>query len=182
MKNLLFILTLSFFFTSCKNSGENAASSMAKIEEIESKMKALPAGTKMDAKMIDEAITAYEAFAKGSPKNEKAPDYLMKAAELQKNQMKLKEAIAIYDNIMSQFPNSPKAPAAMFMKGFMLENDLKDPEAAKVIYNEFLAKYPQHELADDVTFSLNNIGKTPEQIIEELQAKQKADSTTSAKK
>lgn len=182
MKNLLFILTLSLIFTSCKNNAKNGAGNLTSIQEIESKMKSLPAGTKMDTKMMDEAIAAYEAFAKASPNDKKAPEYLMKAAELQKNQLKLKEAMETYDHIISDFSSSPKAPAALFMKGFILENDMKDPEAAKVIYKDFLAKYPNDELADDVTFSLNNIGKTPEQIIQELQAKQKVDSTASATK
>ena len=58
-------------------------------------------------------------------------------------------------------------------------------DKAKPLYEEFLKKYPQHELAQSVQFSLSNIDKTPEQIIKEFEAKNKdksADKQTPTKK
>ena len=55
---------------------------------------------------------------------------------------------------------------------FCYENDLRQKDKAKTLYESFLTKYPNHELAKSVQFSLDNIDKSPEQIIKEFEAKQ----------
>ena len=53
----------------------------------------------------------------------------------------------------------------MFLKAFTYDNDLKKVEEARVLYNEFLKKYPNDEFADDTKFLLENLGKDDEEII-----------------
>lgn len=57
---------------------------------------------------------------------------------------------------------------------FIYENQLHGAEKAKKLYEEFMKKYPDHELAKDVKFSLDHIGKSDEELIKEFEAKQKA--------
>ena len=57
---------------------------------------------------------------------------------------------------------------ALFLKGFLLENDLKKPEKAKEIYESFMQKYPNHAMAKDVNFLIQNLGKSDKEIIEKI--------------
>ena len=53
------------------------------------------------------------------------------------------------------------------MAGFILANDLKDFENAKQTYNLYLEKFPNGQLADDARVELENLGKSPEEILKE---------------
>ena len=78
---------------------------------------------------------------------------------------KFNEAVGVYSRISKEFPAYEKAPHSLFLEGFSYENDLADTAKARVRYQDFIEKYPKHELADDVQFSLDNLGKSPEEII-----------------
>ena len=69
-----------------------------------------------------------------------------------------------------------------FLKAFIYDNNLKDIKKARTAYSDFIQKYPKHELTDDAMISMDNLGKTPEQIVKEfeLKLKQKSDSATIA--
>ncbi|MBK8445137.1 MAG: tetratricopeptide repeat protein [Sphingobacteriales bacterium] len=118
-------------------------------------------------------MSSYEQFLAAYPKDSLAPEILFKSAEYYKTFRQFDKSIANYKIISEQFPTYEKAPHSLFLMGFMNENDLKNLNEAKKYYQLFLQKYPQHDLADDVQFSLDNMGKTPEQIMEMLQQKQK---------
>jgi len=45
-----------------------------------------------------------------------------------------------------------------------------------MLYREFLQKYPNHEFADDAELSLKNLGKTPEELLEQFQKTATGDS------
>ena len=64
----------------------------------------------------------------------------------------------------------------------MGDNDIKNIVKARAAYQDFLQKYPKSDLANDATLSLQNLGKTPEEIVKgfEVKAKLKADSAAAA--
>ena len=41
------------------------------------------------------------------------------------------------------------------------------------VYNTFLARYPDHQLRDDVQFLLDNVGKTDEEIMDMIEKNKK---------
>ena len=45
------------------------------------------------------------------------------------------------------------------MLGFIYANSLENLEEAKKYYSLFIEKYPNHDLADDAQYELNNLGK-----------------------
>lgn len=116
-------------------------------------------------------VDACEAFAIGYPNNEKAPEYLYRAAEMARTLKTYPKALSIFDWIESKYPNYEKTPTTVFLKGFMLENELKNKEAAREVYNNFLTKYPNSDLVDDVKFLLDNIDKTDEEIMKMIDEK-----------
>ncbi len=76
------------------------------------------------------------------------------------------KAVEFYRELYNNFPNSVDAPKALFMSGFILANNLNKLDEAKITYQTFLDKYSQNELAAQVKMELENLGKTPEEILQ----------------
>lgn len=117
-------------------------------------------------------VDACEAYALSMPKAEKSPAYLFKAAEVAKSLRTFPKSLTLYDWVIDKYPNYEKAGTAMFLKGFIIENNLGDDVKAKEVYDAFLKKYPKHDLADDVEFLIENLGKTDEEILKMIESKQ----------
>lgn len=118
-------------------------------------------------------VDATEAYAISAPCSDKTPEYLYRAGEIARSIRTLPKALSIYDWILESYPDYEKTPTVYFLKGFMMENNVQDQEAAREIYEDFLVKYPTHEMADDVQFLLDNLGKSDEEILEFLEKQQK---------
>ena len=69
------------------------------------------------------------------------------------------EAERNFQKIIDEYPNGTYSSKALFMIGFVNANYLKNFEKAEKYYKEFLEKYPQHDLADDARYELENLGK-----------------------
>lgn len=118
-------------------------------------------------------VDACEAFALAYPTDSEAPMYLYRGAEMARTLRTFTKALSIYDWIEEKYPDFEKTPTTMFLKGFMLENDLNNKQKAKEVYNTFLAKYPNHDLADDIKFLIQNIDKSDKEIMEMIESKKK---------
>jgi TolA-binding protein len=54
------------------------------------------------------------------------------------------------------------------LEAYTYENNLNDLDKAKALYEKFLTDFPKSAFADDAKFSIQNLGLTPEQIIEKF--------------
>ena len=68
-------------------------------------------------------------------------------------------AITSYNKVLENFAGSVHEAQAQFMVGYVQANILSDFEQAKVTYEIFLGKFPDHELAPSVQFEIENLGK-----------------------
>lgn len=68
-------------------------------------------------------------------------------------------AVDNFLNIIKHYPQGQRAAEASFMLGFINANDIKDYDTAKKYYEEFIARYPDHELVDDAQYELQTLGK-----------------------
>lgn len=118
-----------------------------------------------------EYVNATEAMALVLPSKIQTPNYLFFAAEVSRNIKTFDKTLYLYDWIIEKYPEYERAPSALFMKGFILENELHNLEKAREVYREFLEKYPAHDLADDVQFLYDNLGKSNEEILEMIEKK-----------
>ena len=134
-------------------------------------MEADNTGINKDAAM--QYVDACEAYALAYPDNKNTADNLFKAAEVAKSIRTFPKSLSLYDWIIEKYPNYEKAPTALFLKGFIIENNIKDDKKAGEIYRQFLSQYPKHDLADDVEFLIENIGKSDQEILEMIEAKRK---------
>lgn len=135
---------------------------------------------KFDEKLAFDVIKSYEEFVQKYPKSKASPEMLLKSADLHRAMKSYTTALETYKRIETDYPDFEKIPQVIFLEGFVYENELYKLEKAKERYEFFLSKYPSHELADDVKFSLQNLGKSPEEIIKEFEQKQPAKADTAA--
>ena len=118
-------------------------------------------------------VDACEAYVMVNPDDAEASRYLFNAAEISKTVGTFKKSLSLYDWVINNYPKSEQAPTAQFLKAFILEDNIKNIPAAKENYEKFIKNYPKHHFADDAQFSLDNLGKTNEEIQAELERLQK---------
>jgi len=151
-----------------KRSGKTAALKAPLESTIAYQLKAM--FDESTQKIVPEAAKGYinscELFAELFATDEKAATYLFEGAEKARIIQNYDVALGMFDKLLKKFPNHPKAAQSMFLKAFTLDDNLKQFDKAKVIYEAFLAKYPNDDFADDTQFLLKNLGKSDDQIIE----------------
>jgi outer membrane protein assembly factor BamD (BamD/ComL family) len=135
-----------------------------------------PAATGFDKVKADSLLTAYESFMKHFPEDSLTVKIAFKAANLSMNMGDGAKAIELFDKFIEKYPDNPKAAVSMFFKGYIYENQLKNLDKAKEIYLQFIEKYPHGDFTKDARIALQNLGKTPEQMVQEFDDKRKADS------
>ncbi len=126
----------------------------------------------VDSAGVVQLLNAYESFADKYPANSQSVGYLYKAADFYVSMGKPLRGITLYQKIYDNYPNSEKRAYALFVQGYVFEDKAHNYENAQLKYHQFLREYPNHPLAKDVTLSLMNLGKTPEQMVAEFEARQ----------
>jgi outer membrane protein assembly factor BamD (BamD/ComL family) len=116
-------------------------------------------------------VDATEAYVLINPTDLDSPELLNKAAETARQLKTYSKAIALYDWIIDKYPTHKLAPQSFFMKAFTFDNDLKDIENAKLYYEEFSKRYPNHDFADDAKVLMENLGKSDQEFLESIQKK-----------
>ncbi len=122
---------------------------------------------------IEQAYKYFEQLVDEHPQSELAAESLFLMADILQNKPADKEiqienykkSVELYLKVQYDFSNSEKAPQALFMAGFVASELLKDYDAAAMHYKRFIKIYPDHELAVSVREEINNLGKTPEEIL-----------------
>lgn len=143
------------------------------IDSIEAKMQAtrnmpLDQGTAMFAMRV------YDEYASYFPDEKKSAEYLFKAGELANSMQLSQPALSYLSRLMSKYPTYKNAPYALFMQGMIYDDQLKDTANARKIYQQVIAKYPESQLAKDAQASINNLGKSVEDLVREFEKKQAA--------
>lgn len=180
MKQLFFVIGTVLVLSSCSNNTQTeekpavtAATPpreecVATIKKMEEQMfKA----AEVDNATANLALEAYTNFVSYFPEDTLAPECLFKAGEVATASKKYKRAMEFYQTITSKYNDYKHAPESLYLQGFLYDNFLNDNNAAKEIYNQVIAKYPNTAFAKDAQSSIGMLGKTDEQIIEELKKK-----------
>lgn len=182
-KSIVFI-GFSIFFISCNSSDldgskngevtkENLPSHYteetleAEIRGLEEKLNA-PQVVDKNA-IVSQLVDFYLSFQKLYPSNKKAPEMLFLAANMKSNQGEFKEAISLYEKVVKEYPQYIKVPECIFLEAFCYENNLSQYGMAREKYTFFLEKYPNHALAESAKISIQNLGKSDEEIIQQFE-------------
>jgi len=168
MKRILYLFCAVALIVSCKSSRDKL------IEKIEATDKLLMADSMMrDDSLASRQYNNLSEFAEKFPKDEKAPVYLMKSADLAARLRHTGQAFMIYKKVNDNFPETKQGADAMFMMAFLYENNFKNYDRAKEYYAGFINKYPKHPFVKDAKASLDmlNSGKTIDDLVKEWEAK-----------
>jgi len=115
-------------------------------------------------------LILFMAFGCGKKMTER--EIFSEAQKLQ-SENEFKKSADLYKKLLKEYPESQHYASSLFMLGFLYANDIRDMEKAREYYSEFLRKYPEHELADDVEFELKNLGKSVTDIDKLIQDNEK---------
>ncbi|MCI0329423.1 MAG: tetratricopeptide repeat protein [candidate division Zixibacteria bacterium] len=91
--------------------------------------------------------------------NDAEVEKLYTQGQIAMNRAKYDSALVIYDTILKKFPDHPKNDRALFLLGYIEKEFLGNEEAARLHFNNLLARYPKSELVKDAKFLLS--GETP---------------------
>jgi tetratricopeptide (TPR) repeat protein len=79
-----------------------------------------------------------------------------------------REALGHYKLFISNYSDLQPAPVSLFLVGYIYGNNLQVPDSAKYYFEEFLTKYPDHELAPSVRLELESLGRTPHETLNSI--------------
>ena len=158
---------------SCSGSEGSRKDLLNLIGELEEK--SMKNVDKFDTAMAMALVKNYDKFASEFEEDELSPVYLFKAGEMSMALHKPALSISYYNKIISDYPDFDKVPYCMFLKGFVYDEQLKDYDNARKAYEAFIEKYPNHDMTEAARFSIRNLGKSPEDLIEEF--KKNSDTT-----
>jgi outer membrane protein assembly factor BamD (BamD/ComL family) len=158
--------------TSCSPSREK---SISQITALENSLFS-PDAVSFNKEKADSLLSLYDGFIKNNPKDSLAPGYLFKAANIVMNSGNGPRAIVLFDQYLKDYPDKPKASLCLFFKAFIYENVMQDIDKARETYLLFLEKYPSDDFTNDAEMALMNLGKTPDMLVREFEAKKSADS------
>lgn len=166
MKRLLALLSifLVVFFASCGND-----INMEKINSLESMMLDENGMLRNDVGL--QLVDAYILYVEKNSEDENAPNILFKALDLSVNLQSddYSKSIEIADMMVEKYPNHEMSPMALYLKAFIYEELMRDNENAEKAYKEFLEKYPDNPMAEEVRFAMKNIGIPTLELIRQFE-------------
>lgn len=82
-----------------------------------------------------------------------------------------REALDNYKLFIGKYPAMKPSAVSLFLVGYIYGNNLLVYDSAKIFYEQFMMKYPSHDLAPTVQLELQTLGKSPQDV---LNAQEKA--------
>lgn len=179
MKNTFLTAALLISFTilsSCSSQRDKEAKSISKLEKSLDEDAARP-----NPEKLAELLNLYIAFVDNNPEDTLSPHYLYKATNLCIGVSNGARAMQLIDRTLNDFPQSRYLATTVFLKAYVYENLLGNYGQASAVYNDFLKKFPDHDLADDAEAALMYLGKSPEELVKEFEARKDASQAQTGK-
>ncbi len=116
--------------------------------------------------LFEPALENYMKVVSEYPDDPLAERALFRAATIRNDEMRdPAQAVVSYKLYAEKYPDAQKAPVATFLVGYLYNNDLHLLDSAAAWYRRFLDRYPHHEMAGSAQFELNELGKSPEELL-----------------
>lgn len=185
MRNLTFALICSTIFFSCSNSEEEIKVDEAAVTEenvIDTFEERELEIAKYTSLLFEDSLTfnpiyaekllvAYEDYIKHHDFEAISKEYQFKAGELAKALNQPHRSIKHFNGLIDRDPNHEKAPVALFYKAMVVGDMLGEHDNAKIFYQEFIDKYPDHPFAESAKASIELEGKNLDDIVKEFEQK-----------
>jgi len=123
--------------------------------------------------VANKAIKAFTDFAFYCTKDSLSPIYLIKTAQVAQAINNSKQAQVALDKCIADYPKSTHRSAALFLLAQLYDEpaQLNNETEAKKLYEQIIKEYPKSDWANSAKGALSFIGKSDEQIMEELKKK-----------
>ena len=123
--------------------------------------------------IAEQLVQLYIKRVDSLPKDSLTADYLFKAADVSVNLGNSARTLVLLNRFSREYPKHEQAPISLFLKAFDYETQMNDTAQARLTYEEFLFRYPESDFAEDAHSAIDNIGKSPEDLIREFESKNK---------
>ena len=173
MKQFVVTACILVLLISCNNNLKTTSENEAmnkKIDSLEMILFHDSMGV-INQKVSQELMITYEKFVNQNPDDSLTADYLFRNAQIALSLKLGSRSVTYLEQFCSKYPQHPKAPHALFLEAFIYETELNKLDMAKQKYEEFITKYPQNDLYPDAKISLENLGKSGEEIMKEFEKK-----------
>lgn len=172
MRTYLILLLAAATILSACNQGTNSddSNSSSKIDSLEA-LVFENQGAKSNPKTAMNLVREYSKYYQTNQPDSLAVDRLFKAAELSMGIGQGNLAVKYFRTVSDDHKDFYKVPEAMFLLGFCSENLVKDTAQARFFYNKFIEAHPEHHLAQDAKFSIQNMGMSDEELIKMFEEK-----------
>lgn len=84
-----------------------------------------------------------------------------------------REALDNYLLFINRYPELQPAPVSLFLVGYIYSNNLQIKDSARFYFEQFLQKYPTHDLAPSVKLELESLGRSPAETLNDLITREK---------
>lgn len=74
-------------------------------------------------------------------------------------------SVKLLERFQRDYGTHPMAAKALFLQGFTYSEYLKDYKKAELAYLAFIERFPNHDLVPSIQFELQNLGKSPEELL-----------------
>lgn len=168
LKYLLVSISFIALASSCKPNKDKLS---AKIHSLENTL--MSPGQTQDSILTRELFSSYDAFFKYYSTDSLVPEMLYKGGQISLFSRRNVITIAFFTKLINTYPDYPKTIQAYLILGNFYANKIYDLDRANDIYDTFLIRYPNHELASQVLFLKNTLGKTTEELLDEIKRQNK---------
>ncbi len=129
--------------------------------------------TEVKTDVANKAIKAFTDFAFYCTADTLCPIYLIKTAQVAQSINNPRQAQVALEKCVTAYPKSTHRAAAMFLLAQLYDEAvyLNNEQEAKKLYEMVIYEYPKSDWAKSAKGALNFVGKTDEQIMEELKKK-----------
>ena len=118
-----------------------------------------------DAVKLKKLSSLYREYINQFPQDSLVMGYLFRSGTLNMALKNGGDALSDFTTLINRFPQSPYLAEAHYYKAYVYEDILYEIEEARIAYYEFINRFPEHQLVQDATLSIQYLGKTPEEIV-----------------
>lgn len=129
----------------------------------------------MDEAAAKKAIEAFTQFARFCENDSLVPVYLVKTAQVARAVQNIPQAKKALDQCLAGYPNFRDRAAALFLLAQLYDepNYLNDEEKARELYQKIVDEHPKSPWASSAKGAILFLGKSDEQIMEQLRKSRK---------
>ena len=164
LKKLVGLIIAVTFLVACQSSKSKLGEQIAVLEKETS--------AEFDVQKLDNLLSLYHQYIKKFPQDATIEEYLFKAGTLSMTLRKGGEALSDFTTLIDRFPQSVHLAEAYYYKAFVYEDIIYDIEAARIAYNEFISRFPDHQFVNDAKLSIQYLGMSPEEIVATFEEKE----------